>query len=264
MRGRCAPRVLTCRCRPRRSVGLGPINEDEAQHATCWPTRDLGDNTPKASRARSSRPWKRSTMTHEALSLDPPIGRWVLSGRDGRMTSSAGFHGRSRQPGPATGGHLRGDDDKPIGLNRVEVVFDDERVVSDAGVMLVATLAGRLGVELLAGDLVRLRPGRPGPANAGRKIMALVFAMILGADSIDDCGVLRAGRTGRLLGAGWRPRRLWGRSCGRSRSGTCGSSTRCSPGRSSGRGRPARECPTFCVWGRAGWLNANASRGFCR
>ena len=93
-------------------------------------------------------------------------------------------------------------DDKPIGLNRVEVVFDDERVVSDAGVMLVATLAGRLGVELLAGDLVRLRPGRPGPANAGRKIMALVFAMILGADSIDDCGVLRAGRTGRLLG-GW-------------------------------------------------------------
>ena len=25
-----------------------------------------------------------------------------------------------------------------------------------------------------------------------------------------------------------------------------------------------RECPTFCVWGRAGWLNANASPGFCR
>lgn len=95
-------------------------------------------------------------------------------------------------------------DDKPVGLNRVEVVFDDERVVSDAGVMLVATLAGRLGIESLAGRLVRLRPGRPGPANAGRKIMALVFAMILGADSIDDCGVLRAGRTGRLLG-GWIP-----------------------------------------------------------
>jgi DDE family transposase len=95
-------------------------------------------------------------------------------------------------------------DDKPVGLNRVEVVFDDERVVSDAGVMLVATLAGRLGVESLAGDLVRLRRDRPGPANAGRKVMALVFAMILGADSIDDCGVLRAGRTGRLLG-GWIP-----------------------------------------------------------
>jgi hypothetical protein len=34
--------------------------------------------------------------------------------------------------------------------------------------------------------------------------MALVFAMLLGADSIDDCDVLRAGRTRRLLG-GWLP-----------------------------------------------------------
>jgi hypothetical protein len=93
-------------------------------------------------------------------------------------------------------------DDRPVGLDRVEVVFDDERVVSDAGVMLVSTLAGRLGVEAMAGDLVRLRGDRPGRANAGRKVMALVFAMILGADSVDGCDVLRAGRTGRLLG-GW-------------------------------------------------------------
>jgi Transposase DDE domain group 1/Group II intron, maturase-specific domain len=34
--------------------------------------------------------------------------------------------------------------------------------------------------------------------------MALLFAMVLGADSIDDCEVLRAGRTRRLLG-GWLP-----------------------------------------------------------
>jgi hypothetical protein len=52
--------------------------------------------------------------------------------------------------------------------------------------------------------LVALRRDRPGAANAGRKIMALLFAMALGADSIDDCGVLRAGRTRRLLG-GWLP-----------------------------------------------------------
>ncbi|MDQ3742155.1 MAG: IS1380 family transposase, partial [Actinomycetota bacterium] len=43
-------------------------------------------------------------------------------------------------------------------------------------------------------------------ANAGRKVMALIYAMVLGADSIDDTGVLRAGRTGRLLG-GWVPAR---------------------------------------------------------
>ena len=95
-------------------------------------------------------------------------------------------------------------DDEPVGLDGVEVKFDDERVVSDAGVMLVAMLAGRLGLEALAGDLVRLRRGRPGAANAGRKVMAIVYAMVLGADSIDDTGVLRAGRTGRLLG-GWIP-----------------------------------------------------------
>jgi DDE family transposase len=95
-------------------------------------------------------------------------------------------------------------DDGAVGPDGVRVKFDDERVVSDAGVMLVATLVQRLGIEALAGGLVRLRRDRPGAANAGRKVMALLFAMVLGADSIDDCGVLRAGRTGRLLG-GWIP-----------------------------------------------------------
>jgi hypothetical protein len=91
---------------------------------------------------------------------------------------------------------------KPVRLDRLSVEFDDEHVVSDAGVALVAMLAQRLGIETLAGDLVRLRRDRPGGANAGRKVMAVLFAMVLGADSIDDCGVLRAGRTRRLLG-GW-------------------------------------------------------------
>ena len=42
-------------------------------------------------------------------------------------------------------------DDEPVGLDGLRVCFDDERVVSDAGVMLVATLAARLGIEALAG-----------------------------------------------------------------------------------------------------------------
>src|SRR3954454_2213974 len=78
-------------------------------------------------------------------------------------------------------------DDKPVGLDGLAVCFDDERVVSDAGV----TLALRLGVEALAERLVRLRRDRPGAAHAGRKVMALLFAMVLGADSIDDSDVLR-------------------------------------------------------------------------
>ena len=53
--------------------------------------------------------------------------------------------------------------------------FDDERVVSDAGIALVAMLADRLGIEVLARRLVRPRPGRPGAANVRRKVMAVVF-----------------------------------------------------------------------------------------
>ncbi len=95
------------------------------------------------------------------------------------------------------------DDDTRAGLDGVKVCFDDERLVSDAGVALAATLAGRLGVEELIGETVRL--GVAGAASrAGRKVMALIYAMLLGADGIDDCDVLRAGRVGRLLG-GWMP-----------------------------------------------------------
>jgi Transposase DDE domain group 1 len=95
-------------------------------------------------------------------------------------------------------------DDEPVGLDGLWVCFDDERAVQHAGVALIATLADRLGIETLAQRLVRLRHDRPGAANTGRKVMALLFAMVLGADSIDDCEVLRAGRTRRLLG-GWIP-----------------------------------------------------------
>ncbi len=90
-------------------------------------------------------------------------------------------------------------DERPAGPNAVAVVFDDERAVSDAGVMLVATLADRLGIEALAGRFVRLGD-RVGAANAGRKVMSLVYAMVLGADCIDDTEILRSGSTRKLLG----------------------------------------------------------------
>jgi hypothetical protein len=54
-------------------------------------------------------------------------------------------------------------DDGPVGLDGLKVEFDDERAVCDAGVMLVATLAERLGIGVLAGELVRLRRDRPTP-----------------------------------------------------------------------------------------------------
>ncbi len=89
-------------------------------------------------------------------------------------------------------------DDGPLGLDRVQVVFDDRRAVSDAG-SCWSRRSARLGIESLAARFVRLGE-RVGVAVAGRKVMTLLFAMVLGADSIDDCDVLRSGRLSALLG----------------------------------------------------------------
>lgn len=79
------------------------------------------------------------------------------------------------------------------------VVFDDERVVANAGVMLPALLAQRLGVQQLVDETVSLGD-RPGAANPGRKVMTMVLAMALGADCIEDCDLLRSGQTAVVLG----------------------------------------------------------------
>jgi hypothetical protein len=79
------------------------------------------------------------------------------------------------------------------------VVFDDERAVANAGVMLPALLAGRLGIERLVDTRVDLGD-RPGAANPGRKVMTMISAMALGADCIEDCDVLRSGQTATVLG----------------------------------------------------------------
>src|SRR3954463_14800576 len=89
--------------------------------------------------------------------------------------------------------------DGPVGLDGVAVAFDDERAVADAGIVLAATLARRLGIEALVDQRVVLGE-RVGAGNAGAKVMSLVSAMALGADCIDDCDVLRSGRTADVLG----------------------------------------------------------------
>src|SRR3954452_4070976 len=83
--------------------------------------------------------------------------------------------------------------------DRSSVVFDDERVVVNAGIVLAVTLGRRLGIEALVDAAVRLGR-RPGASRPGRKVLSLLHAMLLGADCIDDCDVLRAGRTEQLLG----------------------------------------------------------------
>ena len=88
----------------------------------------------------------------------------------------------------------------PACLDSVRVAFDEPRLVSDAGLLLSATLADRLGIEELVNESVWLGYRVPGAALPGRKVMSLVHGMLAGADSIDDMNVLRAGSTGLVLG----------------------------------------------------------------
>jgi len=60
-------------------------------------------------------------------------------------------------------------DDEPVGLDGARVAFDDERVVADAGIALVATLAGRLGIEGLVPS--RVANAWTGPSRFARSSM---------------------------------------------------------------------------------------------
>jgi hypothetical protein len=88
----------------------------------------------------------------------------------------------------------------PESLDQVRVVFDEPRLISDAGLLLAGTLADRLGLEELVNDSVWLDAKAAGAAMPGRKVMSLVHGMLAGADSIDDMNILRAGSTSLVLG----------------------------------------------------------------
>jgi len=82
---------------------------------------------------------------------------------------------------------------------RLDVVFDDDHAVANAGLVLVATLSQVLGIEQVADRFVRLG-GRVGSFRPGRKILTLMHSMVVGGDFIDDVDVLRSGSTDQILG----------------------------------------------------------------
>ena len=84
------------------------------------------------------------------------------------------------------------------GIERVQVTFDDEHLVANAGLLLVSTLAVRLQLERLVNETVRLS-GRIGGSRPGRKVMTLVHAIVAGGSHIDHCDVLRCGGTQQVL-----------------------------------------------------------------
>ena len=85
------------------------------------------------------------------------------------------------------------------GIDRIDVTFDDPNLVANAGLLLVATLTRRLGLEALIDATVRLA-GRVGGARPGRKVLTVVHAMIAGASHIDHTDILRAGSSAAVLG----------------------------------------------------------------
>ena len=83
-------------------------------------------------------------------------------------------------------------------LDRIQVAFDDHRLVDNAGLLLPATLALHLGLSQLVQQRLDLGDA-PGRANTGDKIMTLVASALAGGDCIDDADVLRAGGTAGVL-----------------------------------------------------------------
>ena len=84
-------------------------------------------------------------------------------------------------------------------LDSLVVAFDDDHAVANAGLLLPATLADRLGIEAVIDKLVNLGD-RPGHHRPGRKVLTLIHALVAGGDCIDDADVLRTGSTAQVLG----------------------------------------------------------------
>jgi hypothetical protein len=84
-------------------------------------------------------------------------------------------------------------------LDQLDIAFDDTHAIANAGLLLPATLAERLGIEQTADAVIDLG-GRAGAYRPGCKLLTLVHTMIAGGDCIDDADLLRCGQTASVLG----------------------------------------------------------------
>ena len=82
--------------------------------------------------------------------------------------------------------------------DRIQIAFDDHRLVNNAGLLLPATLAQHVGLRELVDRHLDLGDA-PGRANAGDKMLTLVASAMAGGDCVDDADALRAGGTAGVL-----------------------------------------------------------------
>ena len=78
--------------------------------------------------------------------------------------------------------------------DRIQIAFDDHRLVANAGLLLPVTLAQHLGLQELVDSHVDLGDA-PGRANTGDRMLTLVASALAGGNCIDDADVLRTGGT---------------------------------------------------------------------
>ncbi|WP_211370948.1 transposase, partial [Nonomuraea turkmeniaca] len=81
--------------------------------------------------------------------------------------------------------------------SRTQAIFDDEHVISYAGLAPALRLAERCGLERLVGEHVAL--GAAEGVNAPAKVTSIVAGMACGADSIDDLDLLRHGGMDKMF-----------------------------------------------------------------
>ena len=81
-------------------------------------------------------------------------------------------------------------------------VFDEDNLVSHAGLVPLMELAEQAGLSALFDAHVRFTCERvkSGAANATGKLTSIIAGMAAGADSIDDLDVIRSGGMGKLFG----------------------------------------------------------------
>ena len=86
-------------------------------------------------------------------------------------------------------------------------VFDDDNLVSCAGLVPVMTLAEQTALPDLLAEKVHIAEPRikSGSANPAPKLATLIAGMCAGADSIDDLDVVRSGGMKTLFGGVYAP-----------------------------------------------------------
>ena len=98
----------------------------------------------------------------------------------------------------------------PHAWSKATPVFDDERLVSCAGLVPVMALAEQAGLSDLVGDRVAVASTRVASAgvNPAGKLASIIAGMAASADCIDDLQVIRSGGMKRLFAEVYAPATL--------------------------------------------------------